>query len=91
MRAAGDAFDNAMAGCFFASLEFELLQRRYFKAEVKARSVLFNCVEGWYDSRARLSALGYMLPVNFEVGYRHIKKMVSHRWRLRGSRQISGL
>jgi putative transposase len=70
MGTVGDAYDNAMAESFFASLECELLQRRSFKSKVEARSALFTYIEGWYNPRRRHSALGYLSPMNFEERHR---------------------
>lgn len=66
MGTVGDAYDNAMAESFFASLECELLDRRSFQTKTEARLALFSYIEGWYDPRRRHSALGYRSPVNFE-------------------------
>jgi putative transposase len=71
MGTVGDAYDNAMAESFFASLECELLQRRTFKTKAEARGALFVYIEGWYNPRRRHSALGYMSPMKFEEQYRY--------------------
>lgn len=70
MGTVGDAYDNAMAESFFASLECELLQRRPFKSKVEARGALFSYIEGWYNPRRRHSALGYLSPAKFEERHR---------------------
>jgi putative transposase len=66
MGSVGDAYDNAMAESFFASLECELLDRRSFETKSQARLALFSYIEGWYNPRRRHSALGRMSPANFE-------------------------
>ena len=66
MGSRGDAYDNAMAESFFASLECELLDRRCFKSKTEARLAVFTWIEGWYNPRRRHSALGYLSPLNFE-------------------------
>lgn len=66
MGSVGDAYDNAMAESFFASLECELLDRRCFKTKTDARLAVFTWIEGWYNPRRRHSALGYQSPLNFE-------------------------
>ena len=38
----GDAYDNAVAESFFATLETELLDRRTFKTRNEARLALFR-------------------------------------------------
>jgi putative transposase len=66
MGTVGDAYDNAMAESFFASLECELLDRRSFKSKTEARLAVFTWIEGWYNPRRRHSRLGYLSPANFE-------------------------
>lgn len=66
MGSVGDAYDNAMAESFFASLECELIDRRTWRTKTEARMALFTYIEGWYNPRRRHSALGYQSPANFE-------------------------
>ena len=66
MGSVGDAYDNAMAESFFASLECELIDRRSFQTKAEARMAVFTYIEGWYNPRRRHSALGRISPVNFE-------------------------
>ncbi len=70
MGSVGDAYDNAMAEAFFASLECELIDRRIFRSQAEARMAVFRYIEGWYNPRRRHSALGYLSPVNFEAKHR---------------------
>jgi putative transposase len=66
MGSVGDAYDNAMAESFFASLECELLDRRSFQTKAEARLALFSYIEGWYNPRRRHSGLGRIAPAEFE-------------------------
>ncbi|CAN5897020.1 hypothetical protein BH20PSE1_BH20PSE1_08330 [soil metagenome] len=66
MGSVGDAYDNAMAESFFATLERELLNRRRFKTQMEARMAVFEWIEGWYNPHRRHSSLGYLSPVNYE-------------------------
>lgn len=66
MGSVGDAYDNAMAESFFATLERELLNRRRFKTQTEARMAVFEWLEGWYNPHRRHSSLGYLLSVNYE-------------------------
>ena len=66
MGSVGDCFDNAMAESFFATLECELLDRTRLSTHAEARAAIFDFVEGWYNTRRRHSALGYMSPLEFE-------------------------
>jgi len=62
----GDAFDNAVAESFFATLETELFDRRTLKSRDQARLEVFEFIEGFYNPRRRHSALGYVSPERFE-------------------------
>ena len=66
MGSVGDAYDNAMAESFFATLECELLDRRRFKTQAEARMAVFEFIEGFYNPRRRHSSLGYLSPVDYE-------------------------
>ena len=66
MGSVGDAYDNAMAESFFASLECELIDRRSWKSYAEARMAIFTWIEGWYNPRRRHKGLGQKSPINFE-------------------------
>jgi putative transposase len=66
MGSVGDAYDNAMAESFFASLECELIDRRSWKSFAEARMAVFTWIEGWYNPRRRHSGIGQKSPVNCE-------------------------
>lgn len=66
MGSVGDAYDNAMAESFFATLERELLNRRRFQSQAEAKMAVFEWIEGWYNPHRRHSGLGYRSPVNYE-------------------------
>jgi len=66
MGSVGDAYDNALAESFFATLECELLDRRRFRTQVEARMAVFEYLEGWYNPHRRHSALRYLSPVAYE-------------------------
>ena len=55
-----------MAESFFATLECELLARTSLSTHAEARAAVFDFVEGWYNTRRRHSALGYVSPLEFE-------------------------
>jgi len=66
MGSVGDAYDNAMAESFFATLECELLWRRKLRTISDAEIAVFEFIEGWYNSRRRHSSLGNVSPCEFE-------------------------
>ena len=49
MGSTGDAYDNAMAESFFATLEREVLNRHRFRSQAEARMAIFQWLEGWYN------------------------------------------
>ena len=66
MGSVGDAYDNAMAESFFATLECELLDRTRFQTQREAHFAVFEWIEGWYNLHWRHSSIGYLSPVEFE-------------------------
>ena len=70
MGTVGDAYDNAMAESFFASLECELINRRSWKTKAQARLAIFTWIEAWYNPLRRHSGLGQRSPNQFERSLR---------------------
>ena len=54
MGSVGDAYDNAMAESFFATLECELVDRRCFPTMAAARREVFRFIEGFYNTVANV-------------------------------------
>jgi putative transposase len=74
MGTVGDAYDNAMAESFFATLECELIDRRVWKTHTEARLAIFTWIESWYNPHRLHSSLGYLSPINFERQHAQKKK-----------------
>lgn len=66
MGSVGDAYDNAMAESFFATLECELIKCSVWRNKNDARRAIFDYIEAFYNPRRRHSSLGYLSPVEFE-------------------------
>jgi len=66
MGTVGDAFDNAMAESFLASLECELIDRTHFPTREEAQREVFSFIEGFYNTWRLHSSLGYLSPAEFE-------------------------
>jgi putative transposase len=87
MGSVGDCFDNAMCGSFFATLECELLARCKFHSQAQAIPVVFEFIEGWYNTQRRHSALGYLSPIEFEKRHSAAFEVTSPRNGLQGCPQ----
>jgi putative transposase len=79
MGTVGDAYDNAMAESFFASLECELIDRRVWKTLTEARMAVFTWIESWYNPHRLHSSLGYKSPNNFERKLQEIDTVTTSR------------
>ncbi len=62
MGSRGDAYDNAVAETFFATLKKELIHRRSWPAKSELRTEVFEFIEVFYNRRRRHSTLGYVHP-----------------------------
>jgi putative transposase len=66
MSRVGSAFDNALAESFVATLKTELLYQSSWPSRQVMRTAIFECIEGFYNTRMRYSALGYLSPAEFK-------------------------
>ena len=66
MGTVGDAYDNAMAESFFASLECEVINRYSWKTKTEARLKIFTWIEAWYNPHRRHSGIDCLSPNNYE-------------------------
>ena len=78
MGTVGDAYDNAMAESFFATLECELIARRTWQTRAQAKLTIFTWIETWYNPRRRHSGLGQMSPINFEKQHQEKQTQTIH-------------
>lgn len=66
MGSISDAYDNALAESFIASLKTELLHGRSWPTRESVRVAVFEYIETFYNPRRRHSALGYLSPMEYE-------------------------
>jgi putative transposase len=66
MGSKGDAYDNAAAESFMATLKTELIYRNRFKTKDEARLAVFRYIEGFYNPVRRHSSLGQKSPQEYE-------------------------
>lgn len=62
-------FDNAHQESFFGTLKTELVHHRRYATRKEARTDIFAYIEGFYNTRRRHSALGYLSPADFESAF----------------------
>lgn len=68
MGSRGDAYDNAVAESFFATLKKELVHRRPWPTRRELGSAVFEYIEAFYNRQRRHSTLGYLSPEEYESG-----------------------
>ena len=66
MGSRGDAYDNAVAETFFATLKKELVNRRSWPSRLELQSAVFEYIEAFYNRQRRHSTLGMLSPVHYE-------------------------
>ena len=66
MGSVADAYDNSMAESFVSTLKRELVHRHSWPNRQRARTAIFEYIEGFYNTRRRHSALGQLSPSDYE-------------------------
>ena len=66
MGSHGDAYDNAVAETFFATLKEELVNRRNWPSRPELQSAVFEYIEAFYNRHRRHSTLGMVAPAEYE-------------------------
>ena len=66
MGSRGDAYDNAVAETFFATLKKELVNRRSWPSRRELQSAVFDYIEAFYNRQRRHSTLNMLSPVDYE-------------------------
>jgi transposase InsO family protein len=67
MGSRGDAYDNAVAESFFATLKKELVNRRSWPTRRELGAAVFEYIEVFYNRERRHSTLDYRSPREFEM------------------------
>ncbi len=66
MGSKGDAFDNAVAESFFATIKKELVHRQSWPTRRDLSSAVFEYIEAFYNRQRRHSTLEYLSPEDYE-------------------------
>jgi putative transposase len=69
MGSVGDAYDNALAESFFATLETELLWTILLRTKSDARIAIFDFIEGFYNTHRMHSSIDMWSPAEYERRY----------------------
>ena len=67
MSRKGDCWDNAVAESFFATLEWELVDRSQWSTRGQAGRAVVEYIERWYNPERRHSSLDYRSPEWYEA------------------------
>ena len=60
-------WDNAVAESWFSTLKLELIYREPLPTQTRARHVIFEFIEVFYNRRRLHSSLGYATPAEYEL------------------------
>ena len=69
MSRKGNPYDNAMAESFFATLKAECFAGYVPKTRAEARLMIFEFIDGFYNTHRLHSSLGYRSPQQFELSF----------------------
>ena len=75
MGRTGVCFDNAVAESFFASYKKELIHTRPWPTLKVLKRATFEWIEFYYNQERRHSAIGYLTPNEYDVGYRTLEEI----------------
>src|SRR5579863_5584177 len=67
MSRSRNVWDNAAMESFFSSLKTEHTARKVYRTRDEARADVFDYIERFYNTKRRLSTVGYMSPVEFAM------------------------
>lgn len=63
MSRKGNCWDNAVAESFFKTIKIECIYNHVIKNEMQAYSIIFEYIDGWYNTLRIHSALGGLSPL----------------------------
>jgi transposase InsO family protein len=70
-------YNNAVSESFFATYKKELIHTRPWNDVTEVRQHTFLWIEGYYNRRRRHSTLGYLTPLEYELGYRKLTDLAA--------------
>jgi len=73
----GSCFDNAVSESLFATYKKELVHTRPWPTLASIRRATFDWIENYYNTHRRHSALNYLTPREYSLGYRDISQIAA--------------
>ncbi|MGQ0773149.1 MAG: IS3 family transposase [Pseudonocardiales bacterium] len=70
-------YDNAVSESFFTTYTKELIHTRPWNGLADVQQHTFLWIEGYYNRRRRHSTLGYLTPIEYELGYRKLTDLTA--------------
>lgn len=75
MSRKGEVYDNAIAESFFSRLKCECINHQKYKNLEQLRSVLFEYIDGYYNTKRRHSSIGFKTPIEYGNMYYQNQKL----------------
>jgi putative transposase len=73
----GICYDNAVSESLFATYKKELIHTRPWPTMAHLVAQTRDWIENYYNTKRRHSTLGYLTPVEYELGYRNISQLAA--------------
>lgn len=73
----GVCWDNAVAESFFATYKKELIHTRPWPSIDQLKTATFSWIESYYNRGRRHSSIGYLTPMEYELGFRDIHELAA--------------
>ena len=73
----GICYDNAVSESFFATYKKELIHTRPWPSLANLEKETSDWVSNYYNPVRRHSALGYLTPEEYELGYRQLSQLAA--------------
>ncbi len=73
----GICYDNAVSESFFATYKKELIHTRPWPTLAYLERETCDWIGNYYNTIRRHSALGYLTPKEYELGYRQLSQLAA--------------
>src|ERR1019366_8299493 len=73
----GICYDNAVSESFFATYKKELIHTRPWPSVADVEKETNDWISNYYNTIRRHSTLGYLTPIEYELGYRQLSQLAA--------------